>query len=390
MANVKAAADAVKLAATWQATSATSSDPSIVATGSSTALAGTSTTFSVTALAQSQVSTAALTDATNVTADYTQGLDITIGAATSPTHLALAGNTASDVVAAVNAANLGVKAALITTSPGHQILQFAATSSGLANAFTVGGLTDRVQSLTAAADAQITVGQLGSGGYQVTSSSNTFTNAVPGVTLTTSKLTTATTVSVSADPTSVSTAVQSLVSAVNSALLTISASTAQGQVLQGDSLATEMTNQLLRTVSGGGPGGESFTSAGVDVSATGLFSFDSSAFTAAFTADPIGTESLIGSSLSGALSSVADQASNAATGSLSSAITTDAAQETALANSIDAWSKRLTDQQAALTAKFAAMESALSKLKSQGSYLTQMFNSMNGTSSSSSSGSTSQ
>lgn len=107
MAAVKSAADALAIARTWQATTAASSDASIVASGSSTALAGTSTTMSVTRLAQAQVSTAALADPANA-ANAAAGLDLTIGVST--THLNLASNLATDVVSAINAAGLGIPA----------------------------------------------------------------------------------------------------------------------------------------------------------------------------------------------------------------------------------------------------------------------------------------
>jgi flagellar hook-associated protein 2 len=385
LAAIKTAADTVSDPATWQATTATSSDSSIVATGSNTALAGTSTTFSVTALAAAQVSTIALSDPNN--ADVaSSGISIVTGYGTSSaaTHqITPKSNSAADLVTAVNAANIGVKASLITTSTGT-VLQFSSTASGAANAFNVTGLSDgAAQNLTNATDASISVGTAGQGGYSVTSSTNTFANAIPGVTFTASKLTTGATITVASDPSTASNAVQSMVSAVNSALSLINDNAGQGDILEGDSLVTSLTNQLLSAVSGGSSaGGSSFSIAGLDINEEGQMTFDSAAFATEYNADPSTTQSLV-SNLSTQFSAVGDEASNAGTGSLTQAISSDADQEGSLTSEIADWTTKLADEKTSLTAKYAAMDAALSKMQSEQSYLASAF----GTSSSSSSSS---
>lgn len=392
MAALKTAADAVRDVGTWQSTTATSSDSSIVATGSTSALAGTATSFSVTALATAQTSTISLADSANA-ANAGIGIDITIGTGSAATtsHITPASNSAADLVTAVNAANIGVKAALITTTTGT-ILQFASTATGTANSFTVSGLTagstngtpNELSNLSTAADAAITVGS-GAGSYSIDSSTNTFANAIPGVTFTVSALTTSpATISVTSDPTVASTAVQNLVTAANAALGLIAANTGQGDLLEGDSLATTLTAQILSAVStGSSANGSSFTLAGVDINTNGQLTFDSTAFAAGYTAGAVITQSLV-SNLSTALSGIGDEASNTATGSITQALSSNSSQEANLTSEIADWNTKLADQKTALTNKFAAMDAALSKLQSEQSFLASAFG---GSSSSTSSGS---
>ena len=70
---------------------------------------------------------------------------------------------------------------------------------------------------------------------------------------------------------------------------------------------------------------------------------------------------------------------------ITTAITAGQTTVSNLNTQISNWNDRLTQIQDAYTAKFTAMETALAQLQSQQSYLTSMFDSINKTSSSSSS-----
>jgi flagellar hook-associated protein 2 len=75
------------------------------------------------------------------------------------------------------------------------------------------------------------------------------------------------------------------------------------------------------------------------------------------------------------------------TGSLTQIIATNSSQESSLNTQITNWTTRLNLIQTALQTKYSAMETALSKLQSTQTYLTSMFDSISGKSSSSSSSS---
>ena len=89
----------------------------------------------------------------------------------------------------------------MTNSAGQAVLQLTSTKTGTANGFTVAGLDHAtLKTAVAAQDAEIQVGDPANGGYTVTSDSNTFTNLMPGVTLTASEgAATGVTVSVTTD-----------------------------------------------------------------------------------------------------------------------------------------------------------------------------------------------
>src|SRR5256714_6819126 len=165
---------------TWQATKATSSASSVTATAGTGANPG-SYPFNVTALAQSQVTTADVTSSGGGAVTTGSGLDLTIGGKT--THITVGTDTAQGVADAINGAKTGVSASVVTTTTGQTILQFTGTSTGAANAFTIAGLQAGTNNISTAQDAQVTVGNPASGGYTVGSSTNTLTNVIPNATL---------------------------------------------------------------------------------------------------------------------------------------------------------------------------------------------------------------
>lgn len=382
LAALQTASDALKLTATWGATTATSSDSSVIATGSATALAGTSTTLTVTKLAQAQVSTSTTSDPANA-ADSAAGLSISIGGGAAKS-ITLAGNSASDVVTAVNSANLGIRAALVKTSDGSSVLQFSSTTTGAASAFTISGLNSPVQNLNSAQNATATVGDVSSGGYTISSATNTFTDAVPGVTFTVSKANVTTTIGVAADSSSISTAIQGLITAANSAIGTVGYTTAKGGDLAGQSSVGAIGQSLLGVVAAGS-NGKAYDSVGVGITSTGSMTFDANAFATAYAKDPIGTQAMIQTALADSLSKLSSLATDTTNGVIGQAVTVENAQISSLNKQIATWDTKLANQKDALTGKYAAMEAALSRMKSQSSYLTSMFASLDSSASSSSS-----
>jgi flagellar hook-associated protein 2 len=382
---LQTAAGVLAAPATWGATTASSTDPSVLASGSATALAGTSTTLTVTTLAQSQVTTAAVSNLA-AAATSTAALSLTIGGQT--TSLNPASTSAADVAAAVNSAGLGVRAALVKTSNGSSVLQFSSTTTGASSAFTVNGLTDTATNMSDAQDALVAVGDVTKGGYTVSSTSNTFTDAIPGVTFTVSRQNATTTIGVTADSSSIATAVQALVTAANNASGTIGYNTAKGADLAGQSAISSLSQTLLGVISSGN-GGRGYSSLGIGLNSTGTVTFDANAFATAYAKDPAGTQTTLQLAMTAAYSKVTTAATDTNSGVVGAAVTAENAQIASLNKQISTWDTKLADQKTLLTTKYAAMEAALSKMKSQSSYLTSVFNAMNGTASSSSSSSTS-
>lgn len=384
MTALQTAAEALTAASAWTATTATSSDSSVVANSTGTALTG-STTFSVTALANAQVSTLAVAGDGTVMTNPSAGFTLTVGG----TAHSIVPNSGSavDVASAINKANLGVRASVLTTDQG-QVLQLSSAKTGTANAFSLSNdFESTMQTVTGAADAQVAVGTPGSGGYTVTSSSNTFSTLISGVTFSVSKLTSNVTISVASDSTSISNKVTALVNAANTALSEINGDSAQGAVLQGRSDVRSLAMGIASAVSSGTGSGGSLKTYGIDMDSTGKLSFDADTFAAAYAADPTGTQAALQSAFAKTLDTTATSAVDPTTGSVTAELSSLNTQESNLNTSIDDWTTRLATIQDNLTTKYTAMETALAKLQSQQTYLTSMFDSLTKSSNSSSSSS---
>jgi flagellar hook-associated protein 2 len=367
----------------WNATTAASSSSAVIATSGSAAAAG-STTFDVTGVAAAQVSTIAADSNGNVVADPTTGITIT-GTDNVAHTIKAASGSATDVAAAINTAGLGIRAAVVATDTG-QVLQLTASTTGTKAAFSAGGFVNDMQNVVPPSNAQITVGTVGSGGYTVTSQTNTFANAIPGVTFTVGAKATAVTITVTTDSKSISDKVAALVSAANDAAGAVSTATAQGAKLQGHPEVASIQQAIVSAVSKGA-NGKSLSTYGINIDDKGVLSFDATAFASAYSADPVATQAAVGAAFAATLNAVADSAIAPSTGSLSVAIDQANGLETSLNKQINDWTSRLADIKATMQIKYNAMETALGKLNSQQTYLTSVFNSLNSSSSSSSSSS---
>lgn len=147
-------------------------------------------------------------------------LTIQVGSGTAQTiNIGSTNNTLASLANEINSGSYGVTASVLTDSSGSR-LEVVSTTSGSGGNITVGGsLSDATSSTAmsftqaqAGADAQMTVD-----GIPVTSSSNTVTNALPGVTfqLLSASPGTQVQVQITNDNTQVETAVSNLVTAYN-------------------------------------------------------------------------------------------------------------------------------------------------------------------------------
>jgi len=360
---LQTAADAVKNASTWAATKAVSSSTAVLASTTSTAASGSATTFDVVRLATAQISTVG--GAGTVVASPPNGIDI-VDAAGVTHHVAITDGSAAGVATAVNNAAAGIRAAVVNTDSGP-LLQFTSVATGSAGAFTVNGLVNAPQNLVTAQDAQIAVGNPAAGGYTVSSSTNTFNNVIPGVTFSVGAVVSGVTVSVSSDASAISDKVKAMVDAANAALTELGKDTGKGAVLESNYQVNSITDSVLSAISHGNGSGASFASAGVQLTSTGSLAFDATAFASAYAADPAKAQASVATSLAGALSSLA---MNASTQIVSPLINSGTSQIGQLNKQIADWDTRLETQRTAMQTKYAAMEVALQKLQSTSSYLT--------------------
>ena len=389
---LRTAAEALGKAATFGAATATSSSTSVVATASAGASAGT-TTFTVDRLAarHSVASSAAWSAPAS---DLSLVFDDADPGTAATTVTIPAGTSLADAVKKINAtAGTGVTASVVSSTEGPR-LQLTATASGEKGRFTLTGLANGT--LSEGADAKVTIGGTGTLEFSATSATNTFTDLLPGVTLTVSQESSdPVTVDVTTDPKAVSAAVQKLVTAANDVLNSIksSTSTATGStaVLKGDStlraLATKVLESVGRAIGTGT--GTSASDAGIELDRYGNLTFDSTQFEKALAADPARAQALVYGTGTGTgavpgvaqrLLDVVKEASDTVKGSLvlKAKSSDDAASD--LQDRIEDWDLRLELRRTTLTKQFTAMETALSSLQNQASWLSSQLKGLSGSS----------
>ena len=367
----------------WSAFTATSSSDKATVTTTSSAQAG-QVSFTVNALAAAHKLTYATTatlDSVVVGGGTTLTLDRLDG--TAPVTIETTDGKLSSVVSAINNGGYGLRASALKLDDGTYRLSVESATTGAAGDFTLtngdgstllGGATVR-----AGADAAITIGA-----DTVHSSSNTFSELLPGLTVALSSsiaIGTTVDVGVSIDSTSAGKSLKALVDQVNGILGDIDnasqtkTDTTSAGPLAGDSTLRNARRMLTSTLYGGALGG--LADLGVSVDRSGDLTFDQAAFDKAYKADPVAvTNRLAAGGFAERVQTAAKSLSDSGTGLVSTAIAGREATVKDLSSRIDAWDDRLAAKKAALTRQFAALETALNKMQSQSSWLAGQISSL--------------
>lgn len=260
----------------WNAVSASSSNDKVI---TATAIGGTvETTFGVTVsqLAKAQVSTSDALPAVGavgagslkIETGKWSGGSFTAGTSPSIDVAVSATDTLADIAGKINGANAGVTATILTDA-GGQRLMLRSKATGEDAGFRIAvtdadgdmgdgaGLSRLSNGLNtdpganAAANAKAKI----NGTYDVTSATNTFENAVAGVTFKAVDVTaTSVDITVTKDSAAVKKNIEDFVVAYNAAnqalndLTKYDSATKQGGLLQGDSSAVTLQNQLRSAV----------------------------------------------------------------------------------------------------------------------------------------------
>lgn len=358
-------------------TTATTSSDLVVATTTAAAKAG-SIDFQVTKLAQTQVT---VTPKVNAVTGWPY-TTMTINSGGKDYTITPASNNLDDVVTAVNAAGAGVTATKVDVGGGDFRLQFTATKSGTAGAFTITDAGTTFTNVKTAQDAEISLWPNTTAAQTVTSSSNTFTNLLPGVSITAKDVTAApVTVTVSRDDAGITKLASDLVDGVNgifslvaskttvSTTTNTSGTSTSAGVFAGDSTVRSVNQNILSAASlpvGTPP--RSPSEMGISITKTGTMEFDATKFGAALAADPAGTAAKV-QELAGRIASAAMAASDKYTGTLTTKITGQQSEVRDLADRISDWDTRLASRQATLKSTYSALEVAMSNMKAQQSWL---------------------
>jgi flagellar hook-associated protein 2 len=364
----------------WQPLTAAVSDPTRATASSSSAQSTGSVSFTVTALASkdSVVSNGQVPD---IDTTVIAAGSILIGTSAGSTTVSVGGGTLNEIVNAINSqVAIGLTAAAVQVAPGQYRLQLSATNvteTVNTDVAQFAGMGPSWQQVTTASQAMIHVGAPGMG-YDVVSNTNTFANLLPGVNVTVKQADPLTTVSVTSSPDvdAMVTKVQKVVDAYNDAVDEMKKQTAYdagsktAQPLTGMSAIGQARNQLSSAISGTSTSTPSL--AGIQLDRDGHITFDESKFKTAFSNGQVATQTIFANpldplnpGLADRLKAVVTGLTTVVTGSLSSA---QKGVETTIADlttQIDDYQRHLDKRESDLRRQFAALESALSRIKGQ-------------------------
>jgi flagellar hook-associated protein 2 len=380
-------------AATFQGRTVKVGDDKVfTAAADSTSLPGTYSVEVMNLASAQRLRSIGFGDAT--TAIGTGNLAITVNGQTANILIGSTASSLNDIRDAINESpdNPGVRATIVKASDGAHLI-ISATETGAANAVTIavsggdGGLvsfayaagapSNPMLELQAAADANVVID-----GFPVSSSSNTISDAIDGLTLNLVSAKPGTMVDVSVDynPDGAKSSVQEFVTAYNKLIDTVTeltrynADTRDAAPLLGDATVRGIRDQLRREISQAAGTGTftSLAAIGVTTQTTGKLGVDATKLAAAIDTD----FDAVGAVFAGA-SGLATRLNTIADASLSSA-STISTRETALKTALktittqrETLDERLEKVRSRLLDQFNAMDRLLSQLKNTSSFLSQ-------------------
>jgi flagellar hook-associated protein 2 len=376
--------------------SSTSSSASVTPAVSAGASAGQLDVV-VGALASSQVGVSAA-----MTVWPTSPAVLTIVSNGVSTEISAASTSLDDVVTAVNAAGTGVTATKVASGVdaggiAQYRLQFTGNSSGAANAFNVyQGTKAEVAAATApdllaapgaavirtARNASVTLWAGTAAAQTITSATNTFSNLLPGVAVTVSTVSTdPVTVKVARDDAQIGSVASGLVSSLNGVFALIStksvvvnSTNASGAAVMSPGVFTGKSsvrdvNQKILAAASAPVNGHSPSEYGISITKSGTMEFDAAKFATALTKDPTTVKAAV-QAIATRVAAVATAVSDKYTGQITSQITGQQSSVKDMGNRIDSWDVSLATRRATLQSTYTALETQLSKLKAQSTWLT--------------------
>lgn len=391
LSNFQSAISTLNSAVKTQAQSATSSDPATLTATAATGAAAGIYGIDITALAQAQrlVATGQTSRTATIGTNVNTTLTFDAGTISGGTFNAVSGtysgatftsnggvaktvtidstnNTLQGISDAINKANVGVTASIIndgSATPYRLVLSSSTTGIANSTRITVAGdatvssllshnpaATQNLSQTTTAQNAALKIN-----GIALSKDSNTVTDAISGVTLNLSKITTVTTnLTIASDNAPVTNAVNGFVKAYNDldkTLKSVSAYDAaakQGAILQGDATVRSIQSQLRSIfnspVSGASGALTNLSQVGITFQKNGTLALDSTKFSSALSSSYSNVASLFGaiSTSSDSLVSFSASSSNTKPGSYGINITQLATQGAALGTTAVAASTIIT------------------------------------------------
>lgn len=387
LAKLKTSVDELADPSSIQSYSASSSGPAVQAAVTGAAGPGRYA-VTVSALAQSYRSYSNPSSSASTALGHVGTMSIAIGGTHAGNVTIEASDSLSSIAQTITSANLGVQAT--TFYDGSQFrLQISGVNSGAENAVAISGidlgLNDAGNLKQQAQSAHVVID-----GFDVYSSTNRITGAVPGVTLTLTDVTTSpVNVETRADPEALKTRAQAVVDTYNAVVKKVQATAGYGTTkannaqLAADSTLRSLTSKMssaTRTVVDTGTNYSTLNSLGLSLTRDGLLSLDSAKFGTAVQANPEAVTRILAGTASSdgimdVMSGVVDMFNQTGTGLLSNKRTTLDATSKRLETRATEEQDRLDNYRALLERQFAAMDTSVSNSNGISSYLTAISNS---------------
>ncbi|MGD0677188.1 MAG: flagellar filament capping protein FliD [Polyangiaceae bacterium] len=406
MSALSSAATALSDPTTFGGMTATSSDPSVVATASGQPAAG-QWTVAVSSVAASQQTISNGAASTTAALGLSGTLALSCGGSSANIQVS-ATDSLTSIASAISSSGLPLQASIMYDGSQYHLL-VSGENTGASNAITFNesglsgsgytlGLSKTSNTIQKAQDANLTVD-----GLPVTSSSNQVANAIPGVTFAVTQPTTApATINIASDSSTLDSQVQSFVTAYNAVVSSghttagYGSTAASNSLLQGDNAVNSSLDQLGQVIAAQVPGTTgaytTLASVGISLNTDGTLSFDQSTFNTAVQADPSGVQSLFVSNAAtgttgamGQLTAIINSATDPTSGSIQAEVNGFSTRSTAIGSNITNEQAVIAAYQTQLQNEFTQMNTMLAQYKQMSTAL----NDMSGTSSSSSSSSSS-
>jgi flagellar hook-associated protein 2 len=357
---------------------------------SQTAVAG-SHTIVVSSLAQTSSNySATIANASDV---LSGSLTIQVGSGTASTiTVGSNSNTLASLVTAINSAGAGVTATVISDASGSRLSLVSATG-GAAGQLTI---TSALSDATTSTSLGFTSGQTGQNGsltvdgIQLSTASNTVTNAIPGVTfqMLASAAGSPVQVQITNDNTAVETAVSSFVSAYNAVAKDITtqeghSSSGNAEPLLGNTTLSQIQSQLSSALLGGAASGSisSISQLGISLNNDGTLTLDTNALDTALNSNYSDIKGFLqnansfGANLASTLNGLGTQAPN---GVVYLFQQQNAAEEAVLNASITNEDVRIASDKETLTTELNRANQILQSIPSQLNQVNEIYSAVTG------------
>lgn len=402
---VQGAADALRLASSFDRTSATVSDEEVLSLSSSSTAVQGNYRVQVTQLATAhQITNKAAKAVASSTADIVAGtsavVSFRVGTGTEQTVTLGDSGTLEDLRTAINDLGAGVTASIVNSgtaqAPAYRLV-LTGTSTGAANtiSITADGTaldlantsgTGGADTLQVAQDAILVIGDPAQTQLTIQRSGNTVTDVIPGVTLNLKQVTVGTdsvNVTISLDTATVKDNIKKLVAAYNDVVkfiherATFDPATSKAGILTGESAVRTTLSTLRQAISGEVPGLSTYTSAGqvgFKTERDGTLTLDEARLSQALSTDYAAARALFirQSTVTGIaqrITEAVDRLDELETGVVSSRKNSLTKEIEKMADSIQRKEDEVAAYEARLRLQYANLDGLLRQLQSQADFL---------------------